>query len=82
MNRPNRDLLVLFKDKSMSEQAIEWEVDQLNRLLFTVESTDCISVSCEVLDLNKHKILRARRQVEALLREKQRKPFIFINNLN
>ena len=82
MKRPNRDLLVLFKDKSMSEQAIEWEVDQLNRLLFTVESPDYMCSSCEVLDLNKRKILRNRRHVESVLREKHRKPLIFINNLN
>ncbi|MEY4885320.1 MAG: hypothetical protein RL151_629 [Bacteroidota bacterium] len=82
MKRPNRDLLVLFKDKSMSEQAIEWEVDRLNRLLFTVESPDHMCVSCEILDLDKRKVVRSRRHVESILKDKNRKPFIFVNNLN
>ncbi len=82
MKRPNRDLLVLFKDKSMSEQAIEWEVDRLNRLLFTVESPHHLCVSCEILDLDKRKVVRSRRHIETILREKHRKPFIFVNNLN
>lgn len=82
MNRPNRDLLVLFKGKSMSDQAIEREVDQLNKMLFTVESPDNLCVCCEVLDMNKRKIMRAKRQVDPILREKNRKPFVFINILN
>jgi hypothetical protein len=82
MNRPNRDLLVLFKGKSMSDQAIEREVDQLNRMLFTVESPDNICICCEVLDLNKRKLMRTRRHVDAVIRDKNRKPFVFINILN
>lgn len=66
----------------MSEQAIEWEVDRLNRLLFTVESPDRMCASCEILDLDKRKVVRSRRHVEAILKDKKRKPFIFVNNLN
>lgn len=66
----------------MSEQAIELEVDRLNRLLYTVESSDNLCVSCEVIDLNRRKIFQDHKHIEGVLKDKNRKPFIFINTLN
>lgn len=82
MKSPNRDLLVLLKDEYMSEHAIEREVERLNALLFTVESFDNISVALEMIDLNKYKIVRERRMILQALKEKDPKPFVFMNNMN
>ena len=82
MKSPNRDLLVLLKDESMSEHAIEREVARLNKMLFDVESFDNISVSHELIDLNKYKIHHERKIVLQAIKEKELKPFIFLFNMN
>ena len=61
MKSPNRDLLVLLKDEFMSEHAIEREVARLNEMLFDVESFDNISVSHELIDLNKYRIYHEQK---------------------
>ena len=82
MKSPNRDLLVLLKDESMSEQAIELEVERLNKMLFDVESFDNISVSHELIDLNKYRIYHERKTVLQAIKEKELKPFVFLFNMN
>jgi hypothetical protein len=82
MKSPNRDLLVLLKDESMSEHAIEREVARLNKMLFDVESFDNISVSHELIDLNKYRIQHDRKIVLQAIKEKELKPFIFLFNMN
>ena len=82
MKSPNRDLLVLLKDEFMSEHAIEREVARLNQLLFDVESFDNISVSHELIDMNKYRIYHERKVVLQALKEKELKPFVFLNNMN
>ncbi len=82
MKSPNRDLLVLLKDESMSEHAIEREVERLNKMLFDVESFDNISVSHELIDLNKYKIYHERKIVLQAIKEKGLKPFVFLFNMN
>jgi len=82
MKSPNRDLLVLLKDEFMSEHAIEREVERLNEMLFNVESFDNISVSHELIDLNKYKIYHENKIVQQAIKEKQLKPFVFLFNMN
>jgi hypothetical protein len=82
MKSPNRDLLVLLKDETMSEHAIEREVARLNKMLFDVESFDNISVSHELIDLNKYKIYHERKTVLHAIKEKELKPFVFLFNMN
>ncbi len=82
MKSPNRDLLVLLKDEYMSEHAIEREVEQLNALLFTVESFDNISVAHEIIDLNRYRIFQDRKTILSALKEKELKPFVFLSNMN
>ena len=82
MKRPNRDLLVLVKNKSMSEEAIEREVALLNRILFAVESVENLSHCCECIDLNRRRLNHSRKQNLLKLREHPLKPFVFLLNLN
>ncbi len=82
MKSPNRDLLVLLKDETMSEQAIEQEVEKLNNMLFNVETSDSFYTSHELLDLNKFKIIHDKKQLQQIAKEKSLKPFLFLCNLN
>lgn len=82
MKSSNRDLLVLLKDESMTEKALELEVARLNKLLYFVESHEHICTASEVIDLNRYKTSRNRRILLGLIQEKNFKPFVFLNNLN
>ncbi|HRE50591.1 MAG TPA: hypothetical protein PK339_04165 [Flavitalea sp.] len=82
MKTPNRDLLVLVKDNHLDKDAIEFELEQLNRLLFVFETIDNLSVAHEVFDLNKYKIICNTRAVKQILKQKEIKPFVFISNRN
>jgi hypothetical protein len=82
MKSPNRDLLVLLKDETMSEHAIEREVEKLNAMLFQLESIDNFCVSHEMLDMNKFKISHDRKSIMQAAKQKELKPFVFLCNLN
>ncbi len=82
MNNSNRDLLVLFNQELMSPQAIEHEVGLLHEILYTVECIDNIITAHEVMDVNKYKILNAPQQLKVILRQRELKPFVFLNCKN
>lgn len=82
MNNPNRDLLVLFNHEVMTQKAIEHEVEQLHQLLYTIEGIDNIIVSHEILDLNKYRIINNTAQLRKLIRQRELKPFVFLNCKN
>jgi hypothetical protein len=82
MKRPNRDLLVLVKKRSMTDEAIEREVESINRLLFTVETIDNLCICCECIDLDRRRISHTRKHIVQGLREKPSRPFVFVLNLN
>lgn len=82
MKASNRDLLVLLKDESMSNQAIELEVEQLNELLYSVESADTFCRVNEVIDMNRYKIHSEQKYLVQVMFQTELKPFVFINNKN
>ena len=82
MNNPNRDLLVLFNHEVMTQKAIEHEVEQLHQLLYTIEGIDNLIVAHEILDLNKYKIINKAPQLRRLIRQRELKPFVFLNCKN
>lgn len=81
MDKFNRDLLVLFKEKS-NPQAIEHEVEMLHHLLFYVEKVDNLAKVYEVININKYKISADAKIVKGTLQNKILKPFVFLNNKN
>ena len=81
MDKFNRDLLVLFKEKS-NPQAIEHEVELLHELLFYVEKIDHLVKVYEVVNVNKYKISSNLKLVRETLANKILKPFVFLNNKN
>ena len=81
MDKFNRDLLVLFKEKS-NPQAIEHEVELLHELLFYVEKIDHLVKVYEVVNVNKYKVSSNLKLVRETLANKILKPFVFLNNKN
>ncbi len=79
----NRDLLVMFKLRLMTQQAIDKELTQLNELLFNTERLDNFVRAHEILDLNKYKKITNSVDIKKLLRQKKvEKPFVFFSNKN
>ncbi|MGN6438145.1 MAG: hypothetical protein ACTHMM_16515 [Agriterribacter sp.] len=82
MKTSNRDLLVLLKDESMSNQAIEHEVEQLNEMLFHAESTENFCTANELIDLNRYKIVQDQKSLVQVMHQNELKPFFFLCNKN
>lgn len=82
MKTPNRDLLVLVKDEYRSQESMENEVDQLNRLLISYETMDNFCQAHEIFDLNRFKIISSTTMIRRMCREKVTKPFVFYCNKN
>jgi hypothetical protein len=82
MKTCNRDLLVLVKDEHLNEQFMEQELELLNELLFHYETIESFCIAHEVFDINKHKTLYKREQMQKIIRQKELKPFIFVCNKN
>jgi hypothetical protein len=79
----NRDLLVMFKQRAMSQKDIDMQVMQLNDLLFTTERLDNFVRAHEIIDLNKYKLIKNPVDIKKILREKKlSKSFLFLFNKN
>ncbi len=79
----NRDLLVMFRERLMSQKDIDREVMQLNELLFTTERLDNFVKAHEVIDLNRFKIVKNTVDIKKMVRQKKlNKPFVFFSNKN
>ena len=82
MNNTNRDLLVLFNQELMTPKAIEHEVEILHEILYTVECLDNVVAAHEVTDVNSHKIFNTPQPLQAIFRERELRPFVFLNCRN
>ncbi len=82
MNKSNRDLLVLFNQELMTPQSIEHEVELLHKLLYTIERVENLITAHEVMDLNKYKVSNKPLLLRKLFRQRELKPFIFLNCKN
>ena len=82
MNNANRDLLVLFNQELMTPQSIEHEVELLHQLLYGIERMENLVIAHEVIDLNKYKVSNKPLQLRKLFRQRELKPFVFLNCKN
>ena len=82
MNNPNRDLLFLFNHELMTQKAIEYEVEQLHQLLYAIEGIESLIIAHEIIDLNKYKVINKNTQLRNLIRQRELKPFVFLNCKN
>lgn len=79
MNNSNRDLLVLFNQELMTPQSIEHEVELLHQLLYSIERIENLIIAHEILDLNKYRVINKPIQLRKLFRQRELKPFVFLN---
>lgn len=82
MKNPNRDLLILLNQELMSPQAMQHEVEMLHELLYNVERLENLVTAHEVLNLNKSKVISKRNELRFILRQRELKPFVFLNCKN
>ncbi len=82
MNNSNRDLLVLFNHDLMTPQAIEHEVEILHEMLYMVECIDNVVTAHEVIDVNGYKIYNNTKLLRQTFRQRELKPFVFLNCKN
>jgi hypothetical protein len=82
MKNANRDLLVLVKDAYTNQEAMQYELQQLNTLLGDFETLESFCIAHEVFDIQKYRILTKRSQLKKIIEKKSLKPFVFICNKN
>ena len=77
---PDRDLLVLFKNEFMSQQAIDQEVDSLNKILLQAESSDEFCKAHELVCRNS--ITQKSAKLLDAFHQHHLKPFWFLIGMN
>ena len=82
MKNSNRDLLVLVKDAYTNNEAMQYELQQLNKLLVNFETLESFCMAHEVFDIQKYRILKKRSQLQKVVEKETLKPFMFICNKN
>lgn len=82
MQEPNRDLLVLTKANLLNQTELERQLAQLHEILFHTENWEVFCVANEIIDVNRHKIVRKPFLIQQVLTEKRQKPFVFVSNKN
>ncbi len=79
---PNRDLLVLSKSAQFSPEEMDKQVKQLNRIIYQTENWEMYCRVNEVINVNKHTIIRKPHLIQKEMTEKWQKPFVFLCNKN
>ena len=82
MKNSNRDLLILVKEAFTNQEAMQYELQQLNMLLGDFETLESFCLAHEVFDLQKYRILTKRAQLQKIIEKDTLKPFVFICNKN
>lgn len=82
MKNSNRDLLVLVKDAYTNNEAMQFELQQLNMLLVNFETLESFCIAHEVFDIQKYRVLTKRSQLQKIIEKEALKPFMFICNKN
>lgn len=82
MNDMNRDLLVLSSAANKSPDLLRKELAILNQILFQTENWETFSVANEIIDINRHKMIRKPFLIQKILTEKRQKAFVFTCNKN
>jgi hypothetical protein len=76
MYNSSRDILVLLRDESMNKQAIEQEIETLNRILTPTESIEQFCLTHELVDRNN--ISSKSKKILLAIRYKELRPFRFL----
>ena len=76
----NRNLLVVFGNRSADEEAIEQEVECLNQVLLNTESPEQFCIAHELV--NRNRITSNKKKILKESRHFLMKPFRFLINKN
>lgn len=82
MKNSNRDLLVLVRDGYDDQDAIQNELQQLNRMLIRFETTENFCIAHEVFDVNKYRVITRLSRLRKFVERDEIKPFVFVFNKN
>lgn len=82
MNPRNRDLLVFTNKDTMDQHELERQIEFLNNLFYSVETSNAAFITNEIIDVNRYKVITSPRKVSAYLQSPQLRPFVFICNKN
>lgn len=82
MNPRNRDLLVFTNKGTMDQHELERQIEFLNNLFYSVETSNAAFIANEIIDVNRYKVITSPRKVCAFLQSSELKPFVFICNKN
>ena len=82
MKNSNRDLLVLVRDGYADQDAIQNELQQLNRMLIRFETTENFCIAHEVFDVNKYRVITSLSRLRKFIERDEIKPFVFVFNKN
>ena len=78
----NRDLLVVSKQAQLNDDALQHEIEVLNELLYDVEMPQNLALACEIINVNRYRIIRKPEEVSRVLNEKVFPSFVFVFNKN
>ena len=82
MKPSNRDLLVLSKEASTTQEQLNYEIEKISQLLLHAESLTNFCVVNEIIDINRYRIIHTPSKIKKLVSRGPLKPFQFINNKN
>ncbi|RTL57455.1 MAG: hypothetical protein EKK37_15555 [Sphingobacteriales bacterium] len=82
MRKQHRDLLVLIRNQSTIPHSIDAEVEKLHEMLFHVETMENLCIATEIIDLNRFALVTKPHLIARVLRQRELKPFQFVNNKN
>ncbi len=82
MKKPNRDLMVCFKQGLMSPQDMDLEVSRLHQMLYDVEKMDNFISTHELIDVNRYRVEKGYVPIIRHIRSRKEIPFVFLNSLN
>lgn len=82
MKKLTRDLILLRRDEEVDELQIKREVQLLDYLLQSVETTASLCTAYELIDLNRFKVVHQHAAIAKVIRSEQQKPFQFLINRN
>lgn len=77
MHDPNRDILVISTKAHLDDALYSRELAILHKILFEIETLSGYCRCHEIIDVNKHKVIRKPMLVQQAIRDQLHKPFVF-----
>lgn len=74
--------MVVAKDGYITPELLEAETHWLNNTLNKVEALRNVAAACEVIDMNRYRIVRKQQKVMEVMATGKHRPFIFVYNKN